>query len=196
MLIQIILGSTRPGRNGEAIARWVYEIAQKRDDIQFELVDVADYDLPLLDEPMPALVTGLSGTDYAKAHTKKWSEKIAQGDGYLFVTAEYNRSIPGAFKNAIDFLYKEWGDKAVGFVSYGSAGGSRAIAHLRDVAGEVRLADVREELLFFFDHDFEQYVFKPKQHHEEQLHRVIDQVAQWSTALKPLRQTTEKKEAA
>ena len=97
--IGIILGSTRPGRNGEAVAKWVYELAQKRDDATFELVDVADYNLPLYDEPFPAMMQ-----QYTKEHTKVWSNKIKEFDGYVFVTAEYNHSIPGALKNAIDYL--------------------------------------------------------------------------------------------
>ena len=118
--IGIILGSTRPGRNGEAVAKWVYDISKKREDAQFELVDVKDFDLPLYDEPYPAMMQ-----QYTKEHTQKWSDKIKEFDGYIFVTAEYNHAIPGALKNAIDFLNVEWINKSAGFVSYGSAGGAR-----------------------------------------------------------------------
>lgn len=96
--VAIILGSTRPGRNGEAVAKWVYEIAQKRTDAEFELVDVAAFNLPLLDEPKPP-----SMGQYSKQHTKDWSAKIASFDAYVFVTPEYNHSTSGALKNAIDF---------------------------------------------------------------------------------------------
>lgn len=194
--LQIIMGSTRPGRSSEPIARWAYEIAKKRDGAEFELVDIADYNLPLLDEPVPALATAAMGMEYTHAHTKKWSEKITQADGYIFVTPEYNRSMSAALKNAIDFLYKEWNEKAAGFVAHGAEGGARAIAHLRSIAGEVRLADVREELTFFMDHDFENFAFKtPGKKHEQQLHNVIDQVIQWATAMKTIRSTNEAKEA-
>lgn len=116
--IAIVLGSTRPNRNGEAVAKWIYKIAHKRGNATFELVDLKDYNLPLLDEPIPA-----SQGKYSKEHTKKWAAKIASFDAYVFVTPEYNHSMPGALKNAIDFLYKEWNNKVAGFVGYGSSGG-------------------------------------------------------------------------
>ncbi len=111
--IAVILGSTKPGRNGKAVAEWIYKLAENRADAKFELVDIADYNLPLYDEPYPAMMQ-----KYTKEHTKKWSQKIDEFDGYIFVTPEYNHSIPGALKNAIDFLNVEWKNKAVGFVSY------------------------------------------------------------------------------
>jgi NAD(P)H-dependent FMN reductase len=98
--IAIIIGSTRPGRNGEAVAKWVYEVAQKRSDAEFELVDIKDFDLPLLDEPMPPVMG-----QYSKPHTKVWAAKIDSFDGYVFVTPEYNHGTSGALKNAIDFLF-------------------------------------------------------------------------------------------
>jgi len=182
--IQIILGSTRPGRNGESVAKWAHQVAKTRKDIKVELVDLADYDLPLFDEP----VSPMFAKEYTKPHTKKWSEKIAQADGYIFVTAEYNHSIPAALKNAIDCLYHEWGNKSAGFIGYGMAGGVRSIEHLRGVAGEVRMADVRESLMLSLIHDFEQFsVFKPTDRHEAQLNKVLDQVASWAGVLQPLR---------
>lgn len=181
--LQIILGSTRPGRIGEAVAGWVYESAKQRHDFQPELVDVADYDLPLLDEPVPALMR-----QYSKDHTKRWAAKIAEADGYIFVTGEYNHSIPGALKNAIDYLNAEWNDKSLGFVSYGSNGGSRAVEHLRGAAAEVRMASVREQLLLYLDRDFENYShFMPTEQHELQLNKVFDQILNWAEALRPVR---------
>ena len=120
--IAIIIGSTRPGRNGEAVAKWVYEITQKRNDAEFELVDIKDFNLPLLDEPMPPIMG-----QYSKPHTKAWAAKIGSFDGYVFVTPEYNHGTSGALKNAIDFLFAEWNNKAAGFVSYGGASGARAV---------------------------------------------------------------------
>ena len=187
MKIQIILGSTRPGRVGESVAKWVLEMASKRNDAIFELVDVEDFNLPLLDEPTPPMLH-----QYTKDHTKTWSEKINEGDGYIFVTGEYNRGIPGAFKNAVDYLNWEWKDKALGFVSYGSAGGSRAVEHWRGVASELHMADVREVLHLYLASDFENYsAFKPNEAHEIQLDKVIDEVKAWSGALKPLRSSKE-----
>lgn len=181
--IGIILGSTKPGRNGEAVAKWVYDIAKKRDDAQFELVDIKDYDLPLYDEPYPAMMQ-----QYTKEHTKRWSEKIKEFDGFVFVTAEYNHSIPGALKNAIDFLSVEWNNKSCGIVSYGSAGGARAAEHLRQVAAELQMADVRAQVMLSLFTDFENMsVFKPNPRHENSVNDVLNQVIAWSGALKTLR---------
>ena len=135
--IAIIIGSTRPGRNGEAVARWVLEHAQQRDGVEYELVDLADWNLPHLDEPMPA-----AAGQYANDHTKAWAAKIAEFDGYLFVTPEYNHSTSGALKNAIDFVGAEWYNKAAGFVSYGVFGGARAVEHLRLVLSQLQVATV------------------------------------------------------
>jgi NAD(P)H-dependent FMN reductase len=181
--IGIILGSTRPGRNGEAVAKWVYENAKKRDDAEFELVDLKDFSLPLLDEPIPP-----SAGKYSKAHTKAWAAKVASFDAYVFVTAEYNHGIPGALKNAIDFVYAEWNNKAAGFVSYGSAGGARAVEQLRGVMAELQIATVRAQVLISLHTDFENYsTFKPASHHEGSLKTVFDQVISWGTALKTVR---------
>lgn len=181
--IGIILGSTKPGRNGEAVAKWVYDIAKKREDAQFELVDIKDYNLPLYDEPYPAMMQ-----QYTKDHTKKWSEKIKEFDGFVFVTAEYNHSIPGALKNAIDFLSVEWNNKACGIVSYGSAGGARAAEHLRQVAAELQMADVRAQVMLSLFTDFENMsIFKPDPRHENEVDVVFNQVIAWSGALKTLR---------
>jgi NAD(P)H-dependent FMN reductase len=183
MKIAVILGSTRPGRNGEAVAKWVYEIARKRTDAEFELIDLKDYNLPLLDEPVPP-----SMGQYSKPHTKTWAAKIDSFDGFVFVTPEYNHGTSAALKNAIDFLYKEWNNKAAGFVSYGSAGGARAVEHLRLVMGELQVADVRAQVLLSLFTDFENYsIFKPHARHEASVNAMLEQVVAWSGALKPLR---------
>src|SRR5437588_8228737 len=181
--IAIILGSTRPGRNGEAVAKWVYEIAKKRTDAEFELVDIKDFNLPLLDEPVPP-----SMGQYSKEHTKAWAAKVASFDGFVFVTPEYNHGISGALKNAIDFLYAEWNNKAAGFVGYGSAGGVRAVEHLRLVMAEVQVATVRSQVMLSLFTDFENYTkFKPGAHHEKSVNQMLDQLIAWSGALKTLR---------
>src|SRR4051794_2245731 len=181
--VGIILGSTRPGRNGEAVAKWVYDIASRRGDAEFELVDLLDYNLPHLDEAIPP-----SAGQYANEHTKQWSAKIAEFDAFVFVTPEYNHSTSGALKNAIDFLYAEWNNKAAGFVSYGAAGGTRAVEHLRLIAGELQIADVRAQLALSLYTDFENFsVFKPGDFQAESLHQVLNQVVAWSSALAPLR---------
>src|SRR5947207_14525560 len=114
--IAIIIGSTRPGGQCEAVAKWGYRIGQKRTDAEFEIVDIKDFDLPLLDEPVSPIMG-----QYTHQHTKIWSAKIASFDAYVFVTPEYNHGTSGALKNAVDFLYHEWVNKAAGFVSYSGA---------------------------------------------------------------------------
>ncbi|HUC20613.1 MAG TPA: NAD(P)H-dependent oxidoreductase [Candidatus Polarisedimenticolaceae bacterium] len=182
--IQIIVGSTRPGRVGKGVADWVYEQAQEREDFEVELVDIADYDLPLLDEPAPAMMG-----QYTKAHTKKWSAKIGKADGFIFVTPEYNYGIPAALKNAIDFLYAEWNHKALAFVGYGVSGGVRAVEQLRGVAAQMRLADVQQQLMLYLARDFKNYnTFEPTAAHAAQLNKVLDQLVVWTKAMKTVRE--------
>jgi len=184
--IAIIIGSTRPGRKGEAVARWVYEIAQKRSDAQFELVDIKDFHLPLLDEPMSPMMGR-----YEHQHTKTWSAKIASFDAYVFVTPEYNHAIPGALKNAIDFLYHEWVNKAAGFVAYGAVSGVRAVEQLRLVMGELQIADVKAQVGLSLFTDFENFtVFKPAPEQSKPVTAMLDQVIAWGGALKTLREQT------
>src|SRR5258708_31409860 len=133
--IAVIIGSTRPGRKGETVARWVYEIAQKRSDAEFELVDIKDFNLPLLDEPMSPMMD-----QYTHQHTKDWSAKISSFDAYVFVTPEYNHATSGALKNAIDFLYHEWVNKVAGFVGYGGAAGLTAVDNRRVFMWELSIA--------------------------------------------------------
>jgi len=181
--IGIIIGSTRPGRIGESVAKWVYDIAAKRNDAAFELIDIADYNLPLLDEQLPPAFEV-----YSLPHTQAWAKKIAQFDGYIFVTPEYNHSTSGALKNAIDFLNKEWRNKSAGFVSYGSMSGVRAVEHLRQIAGELQMADVRAQVAFSLFTDFEEFTkFNPDNRHVEEVDAMLNQVIAWGNALKPLR---------
>src|SRR3989441_3377108 len=181
----IILASTRPNRNGEQVANWVLDIAQCRDDTEFELVDLRDYPLPHLDEPLPP-----SLGQYQNEHTKQWAAKIASFDGFVIVTPEYNHGTSGVLKNAIDYLYAEWNNKAVGFVSYGGTGGARAAEHLRLVAGELQMADVRQQVTLSLITEFENFtVFKPGDYNLPALNTMLDQVVAWSTALAPLRDT-------
>lgn len=184
--IGIIIGSTRPGRKADVVAKWAYEIAQKRTDAEFELVDIKDFDLPLLDEPMSPMMG-----QYTHQHTKDWSAKIASFDAYVFVTPEYNHATSGALKNAIDYLYKEWVNKAAGFVSYGGAAGVRAVESLRLVMGELQVADVRAQVGLSLFTDFENFsIFKPALNHEKSVNAMLDQLIAWGGALKTLREKT------
>ena len=182
--IAVILGSTRPNRNGEAVAHWVVERAGRRRDAEFELVDIRDFDLPLLDEPIPP-----SQHKYTKPHTKRWAEAIDSFDAFVFVTAEYNHGIPGALKNAIDFLYREWNNKAAGFVGYGSAGGVRSVEHLRGVMAELQIADVRAQLILSLLDDFENFsTFRPRPQHDDTLETMLDQLIAWGGAMRAMRE--------
>ncbi len=181
--IGIVIGSTRPGRKAEAVARWVHEIALRRNDAVYEVVDIQDFHLPLLDEPMPP-----SSGRYSHEHTKAWAERIAEFDGYVFVTPEYNHGTSGALKNAIDYLYREWKNKAAGFVGYGGAGGTRAVENLRLVMGELQVADVRAQVALSLFADFENFiVFRPGPQHEKSVNAMLDQLLAWSGALATLR---------
>jgi len=181
--IGIVSGSTRPGRNNEAVARWVLGLAKQRQDAEFELVDIADYKLPLFNERMSPLFG-----QYTHEHTKRWAEKIASFDAYVFVTPEYNHSTSGALKNAIDYLYREWNNKAAGFVSYGGVGGVRAVEHLRLVMAELMVATVRAQVALSLLTDFEHFTtFKPDPRHEAEIQTMLDQLVAWGEALRPLR---------
>ncbi|TDQ41012.1 NADPH-dependent FMN reductase [Aureibacillus halotolerans] len=171
--IGIILGSTRPGRVSPQVGNWIKEIADKRGDATFEIIDIADYNLPFLGDP--------AGEQQFAA----WAEKISSLDGYVFVTAEYNHSIPAVLKNALDSARAEWYNKAAGIVSYGSAGGTRAAEHLRGILGELQVADVRTHPALNLFTDFENYtVFKPADLHNAHVNDMLNQVISWSTALK------------
>jgi NAD(P)H-dependent FMN reductase len=181
--IGVILGSTRPNRNGAAVAQWVYDLAKQRGDADYELVDIKDFNLPLLDEAIPP-----SQGKYSQPHTKAWAAKIETFDAFVFVTPEYNHSTSGALKNALDFLYKEWNNKAAGFVGYGSAGGVRAVETLRLIMGELQVADVRAQVMLSLMTDFENYsVFKPATHHEQTLKTMLDQLLVWGAAMRTVR---------
>jgi NAD(P)H-dependent FMN reductase len=182
--IGIILGSTRPGRNGKAVADWVLDKAQARVDADYDLIDLADHPLPHMDEPMPPMLG-----QYAGEHTKVWAATIAPYDGYVFVTPEYNHSTSGVLKNAIDYLYAEWINKAAAFVSYGSVGGARAVEHLRLICSELQIAHVRQQLSFSMFTDFENFsTFRPVAAiHDDAATVMFDQLEAWSAALKPLR---------
>ncbi len=182
--VAIITGSTRPGRKSEAVARWVHSIAAKRSDASFEIVDIAAFDLPLLDEAAPPMMS-----QYSRPHTKAWAAKVSTFDAFVFVTPEYNHSTSGALKNAIDFLYREWNDKAAGFVSYGSAGGTRAVEHLRQVMGEIKVADVRAQVALSLFTDFENFsILKPAPRQEAAVNAMLDDLVAWGQALQALRE--------
>jgi len=174
--IGIILGSTRQGRVSPQVGEWVKGIADKRGDANYEIVDIADFKLPLLGEA--------DATEQATA----WNTKLASLDGFVFIVQEYNHSITGALKNALDYARDAWNNKAAGIVSYGSVGGARAAEHLRGILGELSVADVRVHPALSLFTDFENgTVFKPADLHLNNVNGMLDQVLAWSGALKTLR---------
>ena len=181
--IGVILGSTRPNRRGEQVARWALDLAARRDDAEFDLIDLRDFPLPHLDEGLPP-----SLGQYQNDHTRRWAETIARFDGFVIVTPEYNHSTSGVLKNAMDYLFAEWNNKAVGFISYGAHGGVRAVEHLRVMAGELMMADVRAQVVLPFATEFENYrEFKPGDNQAPALTAMLDQLIAWSEALAPMR---------
>lgn len=144
--IKIILGSTRQGRFGDKVAKWVYSVIKENKDIKTELLDLRDYPMPFFDEKVsPSMTT----EKYSNKVVQKWAKKIGEGDGFIIVTPEYNHGYPGVLKNALDYVYHEWNKKPVAFVSYGgSAGGTRAVQQLRQVAIELQLVPIRPGIHF------------------------------------------------
>lgn len=182
-IIGIIVGSTRPGRLGPQIGEWVYQQAVGRSDAEYVLLDLADFALPLLDEPIAAMAA--PGT---QPHTTRWAAAIEPLDGILFVTAEYNHGVPAALKNAIDFLYAEWNRKPVGFVRYGVDGAVRAVEHLRGVMAQVRAATIGPQVVLTLDDDFHNYhTFTPRPFQHEVLSGVLTELVSWATVLRGLR---------
>jgi NAD(P)H-dependent FMN reductase len=177
MNIGIILGSTRQGRVSPQVGEWVKGIAEQRGNANYEIVDIADFELPFL-----------GTTDGSEPGIAAWNEKLASLDGFVFIVQEYNHSITGALKNALDFAREAWNNKAAGIVSYGSTGGARAAEHLRGICGELKIADVRTHPTLSLFTDFENgSEFKPQALHLDNVNAMLDEVEAWSGALKTLR---------
>lgn len=175
--IGIILGSTREGRLSPQVGNWVKELADKRGDANYTIIDIADYKLPLLGEK-----------DGDASGAVAWSEAIAAQDGFVFITQEYNHSIAASLKNALDYLRVEWNNKAAGIVSYGSVGGARAAEHLRGILGELLIADVRVHPALSLFTDFENgAVLKAAPVQADSVNQMLDQVIPWAGALKTIR---------
>jgi NAD(P)H-dependent FMN reductase len=193
--IGIILATTRQGRFGDTPARWIHEIASRRDDMEVELVDLRDYPLPFFDEPRsPAWLTP------EKPEVRRWAAKIAGLDGYLFVTAEYNRSVPAVLKNALDYTYPEWNRKPAAFLGYGAVGAARAVEHLRLIAVELQMTPTRASIHIGMEPflavlqghktlaDFD-YLNKGAE-------TTLDELAWWARALKAAREADAERAAA
>ncbi len=187
--LKIIAGSTREGRFSHEAAAWIAEIAKKSTDVDVEVLDLRDYEMPFFDSPMSP---SSKSKPYPHDIVEQWTAKIAEGDAFIIVSPEYNHSTSGVLKNALDWVYKEWNNKAVGFVSYGSVGGARAVEHLRLMAIELQMAPVRESVHFlgndyfpaaFGDRDFKALF----ESHENSAKTLIGQVTKWGLALRSIR---------
>lgn len=181
--IAIITSTTRPGRKSLAVANWVKELADSHGNAEYTVVDIADFNLPVMDEPNPPAMQ-----QYTRNHTKAWSAEISKYDGYIFVAAEYNHAATPALTNALSFLKNEFANKAAGFVSYGSVGGARAVENLRLIMAELQVATVRTGTYLSLFEDFENFTtFTPRDMHEATVKETLDQVVAWSGALSALR---------
>jgi NAD(P)H-dependent FMN reductase len=182
-LVKVIIGSTRPGRFGQQPAAWLVELSKEHPEATYELVDLADFDLPLLDEPVPPSM--VTNGEYANEHTKKWADIIGPADGFVFITAEYNYSIPAALKNAIDFLGAEWRYKPVAFVSYGVGGGIRAVTALRVSVAQLSMYSLRDEINFvnYWAQLDESGTLQPTEAQTADAHKLLKNVAFWANTM-------------
>jgi NAD(P)H-dependent FMN reductase len=182
--LHVIIASTRPGRAGLPIGNWFYSYARQRGTFDTRLVDLAEVNLPMFDEPRhPRL------GQYEHAHTKAWSAVIAEADAFVFVTPEYNYSAPPSLLNAIDYLHKEWQYKPAGFVSYGGpAGGTRSVQMLKQPLAALKVVPLFESVtLPLFSKQLQDGVFQPNEGNETAAATMLDELARWTTALKALR---------
>ncbi len=173
--IGIILGSTRDGRQSPNVGKWILKKAQSLSEDTYEILDLNDFDLPFL------------GTSTNQESVKRWQARVAQYDGFIFIVQEYNHSLTGALKNALDSAYTEWNNKAAAIVSYGSAYGARAAEALRLILAELQVADVRNQVLLSLFTDFKEGVFAPQSLHDGNVQAMIEQLTAWARALKTLR---------
>jgi NAD(P)H-dependent FMN reductase len=186
--IKILSGSSRPGRFNDQPVQFVETVAREllaSEGVEIEMLDLASINLPFLDEAKPPMMQ-----DYAHDHTKAWSKSIAEADGFIMVTPEYNHSYSPVLKNAIDYLFKEWNHKPVAFVSYGSlAGGSRAVEHLRGVAGELKMYDLREQVMLpnYWEHMSAEGKYEFTDRHKDSVKELVKQVVFWATEMKAAR---------
>ncbi|EXJ24179.1 putative reductase [Alkalibacterium sp. AK22] len=185
MKIGIVTGSIREKRVNLDVAEWVLEIAENYGGAEYEILDIKTFELPLFAEPVsPAFTKELNARD----KQKPWSDKVEEKDGFIFVTPEYNHGLPSALKNALDFVYQEFNDKAAGIVSYGSAGGVRAAEQLRTVLSEFQVAHVRTHpsLSIFYDFDYPKLKASEKQ--QETVETMLSQLLPWTKAMMAVRE--------
>ncbi|MGO1592419.1 MAG: NADPH-dependent FMN reductase [Ancrocorticia sp.] len=173
MKIGIVIGSIREGRSGEKVAQWLYNIAKERTDVEFSLIDLKEFNVPLLTSPV---VPGAAQRQYDDPNVTAWGKEIDSYDGFIFVTPEYNHSIPGGMKNAVDSIGPEWNGKTVAFVSYGADGGVRATEHWRQIVANFQMFAVRASVAIYLFNEFDGGEFKPLSRREGEANGMIDQL--------------------
>lgn len=173
MKIGIIVGSVRQGRAASTVAHWVQSVAERTEDVTFEVVELSDFDLPLLTSPT---VPGMANRAYDDERVVRWGQAIDSYDGFIFVTPEYNHSIPGAFKNAFDSLAPEWMGKTVGFVSYGADNGVRAVEHWRTVVANFSMHAVRQQVSLSLFTEFGDNGLQLEERREGELTTLVEQL--------------------
>ena len=187
--LKVIVGSTRPGRFSEKILPWLSAELAKRSDLAIEILDLKDNLLPFFNSTVsPAYV---ENGDYGNEAINTWGKKIAEADAFIIISPEYNHGTSGILKNALDSVYREWNQKAVAFISYGSAGGARAVEQLRQVAVELQMASTRSAvhiqapwLLSEQDGSLKEAALDP---YTTSLNNTIDQLTWWAKALQSAR---------
>lgn len=181
-VLQVIVGSTRPGRIGLPIAQWFFSRAQQSDVFDAELVDLADMELPIFNEPKhPRL------RDYQFEHTKQWSATVDRADAFVFVMPEYNHGINAALKNAIDYLHQEWQFKPAGFVSYGGvAAGTRAVQQMKQVCAALRIVPAVDTVHINFPR-VEDGVFLADAANDAAADALVGELAVWTSGLRAIR---------
>lgn len=173
MKIGIIVGSIREGRKGATIAQWVHGIAKDRTEAEFEIVDLKSFDVPPFSEPY---VPGGAARKYEDPRLVAWGKAIDSYDAFIFVSPEYNHSIPGAFKNAVDSLGPEWTGKTVAFVSYGAEGGIRATEHWRQIVANFQMVGVRGAVAFSIFTEFDGEKFVPEERRTTDANTMLNQL--------------------
>jgi NAD(P)H-dependent FMN reductase len=191
--VNIIIGSTRPGRAGPGIAEWIREEAEAHGEFDVKVVDLASFDLPLLDEPkIPAM------QQYEHEHTQAWSAAMDEADAFVFVTPEYNYFPPAAVVNAIQVLYREWGHKPAGVVSYGGiSGGLRAAQGLRQLLGNVNAHALPQTVPvpLYWQHVNEDGRFVPTDEMRDGARQLFGELARWAVTLERMRSEAAEKRA-
>lgn len=183
--LQVIICSTRPGRIGPSVAQWFHEFAREQGGFDCELVDLADFNLPVYDEPNhPRL------QKYEHEHTKAWSASVARADAYVFVIPEYNFCPPPSFMNAVNYVYNEWNYKPCGFVSYGGvSGGLRSAQLAKQLVNTVKMMPMVEGVMVQMPWELldENRAFRAGDHHTGSATTMLEELAKWAQALKTLR---------